>query len=72
MIQFTKPNNLDGAKLIDELIAAGVDVIGTDEVGHLGKTPPQIDGEGNLLLNITDTDKAKAAQVVAAHSGTLD
>jgi hypothetical protein len=67
MIQFIKPKNLDGAKLIDELLAAGVSIIGTDDVGHLGKTPPMIDGEGNLLLSIAETDKAKATAVVAAH-----
>jgi len=69
MIQFIKPNNLEGAKLIDELIAAGVTIIGTDEIGHLGKTPPMIDGEGNLCLDIQESDKAKVAQVVAAHNG---
>jgi len=69
MVSFTKPNNLDGAKLIDELIAAGVNIIGQDAFAHLGKTPPQIDGDGNLLLDIADSDKAKAAEIVAAHNG---
>jgi hypothetical protein len=69
MISFNKPNNLDGAKLIDELIAAGVQIIGTDEIAHLGKTPPVIDGNGNLLLSIAAKDEAKAKLVVEAHNG---
>lgn len=69
MVKFNKPSNLDGAKLIDELIAAGVKIIGTDPNAHLGKTAPSIDGEDNLLLDIAEADKAKAAAVVAAHNG---
>ena len=69
MISFNKPSNLDGAKLIDELIASGVVIIGVDPDAHLGKTAPSIDGEGNLLLDITEADKARAAAVVAAHNG---
>ena len=69
MISFDKPNNLNGAKLIDELLAASVEIIGTDSVAHLGKTAPSVDGEGNLLLDISETDKSKAAAVVAAHNG---
>jgi hypothetical protein len=69
MITFDKPNNLDGAKLIDELLAAGVQIIGTDEIAHLGKTPPSVDGNGNLLLNILEEDKEKARVVVANHNG---
>jgi len=69
MITFNKPNNLDGAKLIDELTAAGVAIISTDAVAHLGKTAPSVDGEGNLLLDIAEADKSKAAAVVAAHNG---
>lgn len=69
MISFTKPINLDGAKLIDELIAGGVEIIGNDLIAHLGKTPPVIDGNGNLLLSINESDKNKAAVIVAAHNG---
>lgn len=69
MISFDKPNNLDGAKLIDELLAAGVAIIGVDEIAHLGKTAPSIDGEGNLLLAIAESDKSKAKAVVTAHNG---
>jgi len=69
MISFDKPNNLDGAKLLDELIAAGVDILGSDPISHLGKTAPAVDGEGNLLLDIAEADKSKAAAIVAAHNG---
>ena len=69
MISFDKPNNLDGAKLIDELLAAGVEIIGNDDLAHLGKTPPTLDGNGKLLLSIADKDKAKAQAVIATHNG---
>ena len=67
MISFDKPNNLDGAKLIDELIAGGVEIIGNDEFAHLGKTAPMIDGSGKLNLAIAEKDKAKAQAIVANH-----
>lgn len=60
MIQFTKPNNLNGAELLDELNAAGVPITNI----------PMIDGNGNFWLDIADKDEAKAALVVAAHNGT--
>jgi hypothetical protein len=69
MISFNKPINLDGAKLIDELIAGGVEIIGTDEFAHLGKKPPMIDGSGKLNLAIAEADKEKATAIVAAHNG---
>jgi hypothetical protein len=68
MISFTKPTNLDGAKLIDELVAAGVSIIGIDPIAHLGKTAPSVIGD-ELLLDIAEADKTKAAAVVAAHNG---
>jgi hypothetical protein len=65
MIKFIKPENLDGAILIEELKAAGVSV-----AADLSRTiAPVIDGEGNLFLDIAATDKAKATQVVANHKG---
>lgn len=67
MILFDKPNNLDGAKLIDELIAGGVEIIGNDELAHLGKTVPMVDGNGKLNLAIAEKDKAKAQAVVSNH-----
>ena len=60
MITFTKPKNLNGKELLDELLAVGVIVQGL----------PTDDGAGNLILNIASKDEAKAASVVAAHNGT--
>ncbi len=60
MITFTKPQNLNGKELLDELAAVGVVVEGL----------PIDDGAGNLILNIAAKDEAKAADVVAAHNGT--
>ena len=60
MIQFTKPENLNGAELLAELNAGGIVIT----------EPPSIDGNGNLWLDISEADKAKATPVVAAHNGT--
>ena len=60
MKTFTKPQNLNGKELLDELLAVGVVVEGL----------PTDDGAGNLILNIASKDEAKAASVVAAHNGT--
>ena len=60
MITFTRPQNLNGKELLDELAAVGVVVEGL----------PIDDGAGNLILNIAAKDEAKAADVVAAHNGT--
>jgi len=61
MIQFNKPQNLNGKELLDELLAVGVVVEGL----------PVDDGAGNLILNMASKDKAKAEAVVAAHNGTI-
>ena len=61
MIKFNKPQNLNGAELIDELTAAGVTV--TDS--------PYLDAHGDLYLDIKDADASKAEKVVAAHNGSV-
>ncbi len=61
MIQFTKPTNLNGAELLEELNAAGVKITES----------PLIDGAGDLWLEIAEADKAKAEGIVAAHDGTI-
>jgi hypothetical protein len=61
MIQFTKPTNLNGTELLTELNAGGVTVT----------EYPMIDGNGDFWLDITETDKAKAMPIVAAHNGTM-
>ena len=63
MIFFDTPTNLNGAELLDELAAVGIVL---DKV----KQPPQLRADGKLYLDISETDKAKAATVVAAHNGT--
>lgn len=60
MIQFTKPENLNGTELLAELNAGGVVVT----------KPPLIDGNNNLWLDIAEADKAKATPIAAAHNGT--
>ena len=61
MITFTKPKNLNGSELLDELIAAGVTIT----------QPPYLDGEGVLWLDIDAKDKDKAKPVLAAHNGNM-
>ena len=63
MIEFTKPKNLNGTQLRAELNDKGIVI--TDDVDALLDN-----GQGSLLLDILETDKDKAAGVVAAHNGT--
>ena len=65
MIKFTKPQNLDGAILIQELQAAGVTVAADIS----GIAAPFIDGNGDFFLDIQAKDQSKAATVVANHQG---
>lgn len=65
MIQFTKPETLDGALLIKELLAVGVKV----KPDLAGICAPFIDGNGNFFLDIASKDEAKAGEIVAAHKG---
>jgi hypothetical protein len=60
MITFTKPANLNGTELLAELNASKIKVNGL----------PVDDGNGNLLLDIKQTDEAKAGAIVQAHNGT--
>ena len=63
MIQFDKPVNLNGSELLDELALVGI-------VLDLTTQAPEVDGNGNLWLDVAEKDEAKAAAVVAAHNGT--
>jgi hypothetical protein len=60
MIQFTKPQNLNGAELVDELKAAGIVA-----------TKPTIDGDDNFWLDLDAKDESKAKPIIAAHNGTM-
>ncbi|NDE69424.1 MAG: hypothetical protein EB057_05060 [Microbacteriaceae bacterium] len=62
MIQFTKPTQLNGFQLRDELRAAGVQI-------EDGKDTILTDGEKLLWLAISKTDESAAKQVVANHIG---
>ena len=64
-ISFTKPANLNGATLVDELISAGVSV--AEENGKPKWV--ELDGDGILWIDMAEKDKAKAEAVVATHSG---
>ena len=63
MIKFNKPENLNGAELLDELAAVGI-------VLDKKEQAPLIDGNGDFWLDVKKADEAKAAAVVAAHNGT--
>jgi hypothetical protein len=64
MIAFDKPTNLDGALLVQELEAAGINV----EPNGIGIKCPTLDGAGVLWLPISEADQDAAAEVVAAHN----
>lgn len=61
VIKFDKPKNLNGSDLIAELNAAGVAI----------SRNPFLDENGDLFLDVAESDKAKAATVVAAHNGNM-
>jgi hypothetical protein len=61
MIKFTKPANLNGAELLQELTAAGITII----------EAPFIDGNADFFLDIAESDVKKAESVVAKHNGTI-
>jgi len=63
MISFTKPVNLNGIELRQELNAGGVAISDSPDV-------IVVDGNGNLLLDILESDTAKATPIVVAHNGT--
>lgn len=64
MIKFDKPLNLNGAELLDELATIGI-------VLDLATQAPVIDGNGDLWLDVKSADKAKVAEIVASHNGTI-
>ena len=63
MQTFTKPINLNGAELRQELNAAGVNI--TNDTSAV-----VLDGDV-LFLDIAAKDKAKAETVVSVHNGTI-
>jgi hypothetical protein len=63
MISFKLPKNLNGAELRKELNDGGVVI--SDAFNSVID-----DGYGNLVLDITESDEAKATIIVANHNGT--
>lgn len=61
MIKFTKPVNLNGAELIEQLQASGVAIA----------QMPVVDGNNDLWLDIAKKDETKAQVVVDSHNGTM-
>jgi hypothetical protein len=61
MAIFNKPTNLNGAELLLELNAVGINIT----------LPPTINGDGKLFLDIADADIVKAEGIVSAHNGTI-
>lgn len=68
MISFTKPAKLNGLLLIEELLAAGIQVAKSEASGNPA-FPPVLDGDGVLWLAIDLKDKNKAQTVLDAHQG---
>ena len=64
MEQFTKPKNLNGGELRDELRTAGVKI--GDRFDAV-----MVDDINILCLDIDAADKSKASAVVTAHNGTV-
>ena len=64
MIKFNKPENLNGAELLNELAVVGIVL---DKINQA----PMLDGNGDFWLDIKPADQAKAAAVVAAHNGNI-
>lgn len=60
MIEFVKPENLNGTELADELKAVGI---------YLNR-PPLIDGQGKFWLDVKPAEEQQAKLIVAAHNGT--
>jgi len=57
MTTYTKPENLNGAELIAELAAVGIEI-----------NRVQDNGDNTITL---ETDDKKAAAIVAKHNGTI-
>jgi hypothetical protein len=60
MIKVTRPKNLNGTELLAELNAKGVTIT----------EPPMLDGNGDLFLQISESDVDAAELVLAKHNGT--
>jgi uncharacterized protein YbcC (UPF0753/DUF2309 family) len=64
MISFTKPTNLNGYELRQELNAAGILI--SDEPTSVKTTADNL-----IWLDIAESDAQAAEAIVAAHNGTV-
>ena len=64
MISFTKPKNLNGSELRQELLEAGVSI-------SQNSKSICVEADACLYLDIMQQDEAKAAAVISAHNGTV-
>jgi hypothetical protein len=64
MISFTKPTNLNGFELRQELNAAGILI--SDEPTSVKTTADNL-----IWLDIVESDAKAAEAIVAAHNGTI-
>ena len=64
MIQFNKPENLNGLELLDELAAVGIVLDKMEQA-------PVLESDGSFWLDIEKKDEVKALAVVEAHNGTI-
>jgi hypothetical protein len=60
MVKITKPENLNGLELVNELKTQNITVLGF----------PIIDGNGDFWLDIDEADAAKAEAIAKKHNGT--
>lgn len=68
MNSFPRPEFLNGAELIEQLLAANVRV--EDDAKYpFGKVPPTDKGDGLIYLEINPEDESIAAEVIANHVG---
>jgi hypothetical protein len=65
MKSFTKPQNLNGAVLVDELEAAGIKV----KANAINVKCPSLDGAALLWLDIEAKDESAAKVIVLSHAG---
>lgn len=63
MLKFTKPENLNGYELRDELKKVGVKI--SDNLSSV-----IVESDGYLYLDIEQKDQSKATLVVQSHNGT--
>lgn len=61
MIKITRPVNLNGGELLEELADAGISVNGI----------PMLDGNDQLWIDIKESDAVKADEIAKKHNGTI-